>query len=124
MSIRIIHLIDITKTKDIIEIIKGFRMKLNINDYDSKKKYWDRCVEIMSEDEDKAIQFIKDNYNSEYRDYIEEIFGVYCEESKSKKFVMEMWDFFKNTNEEFYKDTLELTAFYNDWDEEEWLDIP
>ncbi len=124
MSIRIIHLIDITKTKDIIEIIKGFRMKLNINDYDSKKKYWDRCVEIMSEDEDKAIQFIKDNYKSEYRDYIEEIFGVYCEESKSKKFVMEMWDFFKNTNEEFYKDTLELTAFYNDWDEEEWLDIP
>lgn len=124
MSIRIIHLIDITKTKDIIEIIKGFRMKLNINDYDSQKKFWDRCVEIMSEDEDKAIQFIKDNYNSEYRDYIEEIFGVYCEESKSKKFVMEMWDFFKNTNEEFYKDTLELTAFYNDWDEEEWLDIP
>ena len=45
-------------------------------------------------------------------------------ESKSKKFVMEMWDFFKNTNEEFYKDTLELTAFYNDWDEEDWLDIP
>ena len=121
---KIIHLINITKTKDIIEIIKGFRMKLNINDYDSKKKYWDRCVEIMSEDEDKAIQFIKDNYKSEYRDYIEEIFGVYCEESKSKKFVMEMWDFFKNTNEEFYKDTLELTAFYNDWDEEEWLDIP
>lgn len=124
MSIRIIHLIDITKTKDIIEIIKGFRMKLNINDYDSQKKFWDRCVEIISEDEDKAIQFVKDNYNSEYRDYIEEIFGVYCEESKSKKFVMEMWDFFKNTNEEFYKDTLELTAFYNDWDEEEWLDIP
>ncbi|WP_297991701.1 hypothetical protein [uncultured Clostridium sp.] len=124
MSMKIIHLINITKTKDIIEIIKGFRMKLNINDYDSKKKYWDRCVEIMSEDEDKAIQFIKDNYKSEYRDYIEEIFGVYCEESKSKKFVMEMWDFFKNTNEEFYKDTLELTAFYNDWDEEEWLDIP
>ena len=124
MSMKIIHLINITKTKDIIEIIKGFRMKLNINDYDSQKKYWDRCVEIMSEDEDKAIQFIKDNYKSEYRDYIEEIFGVYCEESKSKKFVMEMWDFFKNTNEEFYKDTLELTAFYNDWDEEEWLDIP
>ena len=40
MSIRIIHLIDITKTKDIIEIIKGFRMKLNINDYDSQKKFW------------------------------------------------------------------------------------
>ncbi|WP_298042980.1 hypothetical protein [uncultured Clostridium sp.] len=124
MSMKIIHLINITKTKDIIEIIKGFRMKLNINDYDSKKKYWDRCVEIMSEDEDKAIQFIKDNYKSEYRDYIEEIFGVYCEESKSKKFVMEMWDFFKNTNEECYKDALILTAFYNDWDEEEWLDIP
>ena len=47
-----------------------------------------------------------------------------CEESKSKKFVMEMWDFFKNTNEECYKDALILTAFYNDWDEEDWLDIP
>ena len=119
-----VNLIDITKTKDIIEIIKGFRMKLSLNDDDFKKEFWDRCVEIMSEDEDKAIQFIKDNYNSEYRNYIEEIFESYCEESKSKKFVMEMWDFFKNTNEEFYKDTLELTAFYNDWDEEEWLDIP
>ena len=124
MSIRIIHLIDITKTKDIIEIIKGFRMKLSLNDYDSQKKFWDRCVEIMSEDENKAIQFIKDNYNSEYRNYIEEIFESYCEESKSKKFVMEMWDFFKNTNEECYKDALILTAFYNDWDEEDWLDIP
>ncbi len=124
MSIRIIHVIDITKTKDIIEIIKGFRMKLNINDYDSQKKFWDRCIEIMSEDEDKAIQFVKDNYNSEYRDYIEEIFGVYCEESKSKKFVMEMWDFFKNTNEECYKDSIKVSVFYNDWYDEEWLDIP
>lgn len=124
MSIRIIHLIDITKTKDIIEIIKGFRMKISNNDYDSQKKFWDRCVEIMSEDEDKAIQFIKDNYNSEYRDYIEEIFGVYCEESKSKKFVMEMWDFFKNTNEECYKDSIKVSVFYNDWYDEDWFDIP
>ncbi|WP_304681644.1 hypothetical protein [uncultured Clostridium sp.] len=124
MSIRIINLIDITKTKDIIEIIKGFRMKISNNDYDSQKKFWDRCVEIMSEDEDKAIQFIKDNYNSEYRDYIEEIFGVYCEESKSKKFVMEMWDFFKNTNEECYKDSIKVSVFYNDWYDEDWFDIP
>ena len=74
-----VNLIDITKTKDIIEIIKGFRMKLSLNDDDFKKEFWDRCVEIMSEDEDKAIQFIKDNYNSEYRNYIEEIFESYCE---------------------------------------------
>ena len=124
MSIRIIHLIDITKTKDIIEIIRKFRMKISDNDYDSQKKFWDRCVEIMSEDEDKAIQFVKDNYNSEYRDYIEEIFGVYCEESKSKKFVMEMWDFFKNTNEECYKDLIKVSVFYNDWYDEDWFDIP
>lgn len=39
MSIRIIHLIDITKTKDIIEIIKGFRMKLSLNDDDFKKSF-------------------------------------------------------------------------------------
>ena len=124
MSTRIIHLIDITKTKDIIEIINEYRIKLNSQHEYWIEKFWDRCVEIMSEDEDKAIQFIKDNYNSEYRNYIEEIFESYCEESKSKKFVMEMWDFFKNTNEECYKDALILTAFYNDWDEEEWFDIP
>ena len=53
-------------------------MKLSLNDYDSQKKFWDRCVEIMSEDE----------------------------------------------NKECYKDALILTAFYNDWDEEDWLDIP
>ncbi|WP_298042866.1 EndoU domain-containing protein [uncultured Clostridium sp.] len=119
-----IDLIDIAKTKDIIEIINGYRMKIESHHDDLLEKFWNRCVEIMSEDEDKAIQFIKDNYNSKYRNYIEEIFEVYCDKSKSKKFVMEMWDFFKNTNEECYKDALILTAFYNDWDEEEWLDIP
>ncbi|WP_294196095.1 hypothetical protein [uncultured Clostridium sp.] len=124
MSTRIIHLIDITKTKDIIEIINEYRIKLNSQHEYWIEKFWDRCVEIMSEDEDKAIQFVKDNYNSKYRNYIEEIFEVYCDKSKSKKFVMEMWDFFKNTNEECYKDALILTAFYNDWDEEEWFDIP
>ncbi|WP_305084235.1 hypothetical protein, partial [uncultured Clostridium sp.] len=92
MSTRIIHLIDITKTKDIIEIINEYRIKLNSQHEYWIEKFWDRCVEIMSEDEDKAIQFVKDNYNSKYRNYIEEIFEVYCDKSKSKKFVMEMWD--------------------------------
>lgn len=117
MSIRIINLIDITKTKDIIEIIEGFRMKLNINDYDSQKKFWDRCIEIMSEDEDKAIQFIKDNYNSEYTDYIEEILQEYCERTNSKKVVMELWDFFKDTDEVYYKNIVLSSIHRNEWDE-------
>ncbi|WP_297991514.1 hypothetical protein [uncultured Clostridium sp.] len=124
MSIRIINLIDITKTKDIIEIIEGFRMKLNINDYDSQKKFWDRCIEIMSEDEDKAIQFIKDNYNSEYKGYIIEIMVSYLEETNSKKFTMEMLDFFKDIDDSYCKMSIRECVYKNDWDEEDWFDIP
>ena len=119
-----VNLIDITKTKDIIEIIEGFRMKLSLNDDDFKKEFWDRCVEIMSEDEDKAIQFVKDNYNSEYKDYISEIIAAYCEDGRSKKFIMEMWKFFKDTDDDYCKNQIGSAIYQHDLEDEDWFDIP
>ena len=112
-----IDLIDIAKTNDIIEIINGYRMKIESHHDDLLEKFWNRCVEIMSENEDKAIQFIKDNYNSEYRDYIEEITQEYCERTNSKKVVMELWDFFKDTDEVYYKNIVLSSIHRNEWDE-------
>ncbi|WP_299994939.1 hypothetical protein, partial [uncultured Clostridium sp.] len=81
-------------------------------------------VEIMSEDEDKAIQFIKDNYNSEYKGYIIEIMVSYLEETNSKKFTMEMWDFSKDIDDSYCKMSIRECVYKNDWDEEDWFDIP
>ena len=117
----IIDLIDITRTKDIIKIIKEFRMKLNVNHDDLINKAWERCAEIMAEDEEKAIQFIKDNYNGIYSDYIAELIEPYFEKTKSKKFVMKMWEFFKDSNEHEYLDRIEPLIYYNDWEDEDWV---
>lgn len=119
-----INLIDITKTNDIIEMIEGYRIKLDSQHEYWIEKFWDRCVEIMSEDEDKAIQFIRDNYNSEYKSYIIEIMVSYFEQINSKKFIMEMYDFFKDIDDLYCKMSIHEFIYKNDWDEEEWFDIP
>lgn len=116
-----IDLIDITKTNDIMKIIKEFRMKLNVNDDDFINESWQRCAEIMAEDEEKAIQFIKDNYNCEYKLYIAELIEPYFEKTKSKKFIMGLWDFFRDSNEYKYIDRIEPLIYQNDWEEEEWV---
>ena len=121
----IINLIDITKTNDIMKIIKEFRMKLNVNDDDFKNESWQRCAEIMAEDEEKAIQFIKNNYDSDWGVYIAELIEPYFEKTNSKDFIQEIWKFFKKeknfNNTSPFVDWTESIIFHNDWEEEEWV---
>ena len=121
----VINLIDITKTNDIMKIIKEFRMKLSVNDDDFRDESWKRCAEIMAEDEEKAIQFIKDNYDCDCGDYIAELIEPYFEKTKSKKFIQELWRFFKKekrmNNSSLFVDWTESIIFHNDWEEEDWV---
>lgn len=127
----IINLIDISKTSDIKEIIEKFRMKLNINDDEYKNKAWERCAEIMAEDEEKSINFIKENYDcnpqddSDYRWYISELIEPYFKKIQSKVFIMELWNFFKNVDDKNkkydYTRRLESIIYENDWEEEPWV---
>ena len=69
----------------LLKIIKEFRMKLSVNDDDLTDESWERCAEIMAEDEEKAIQFIKDKYDCEYKPYIAELIEPYFEKNKIKE---------------------------------------
>ena len=121
----VINLIDITKTNDIIKIIKEFRMKLDVNDDDFKEEYLERCAEIMVDDgEEKVIQFIKDNYDCEYKSYVAELIEPYFEKTKSKRFIQELWSFFKKEkkldNSSLFVDWTESIMVENDWQDEDW----
>lgn len=115
--------------KKLINEIK-YRMEVHINDDEEKDRSWKRQVEIMAEDEKDAIEFIKDNYDcdpedsSDYRWYISESMESYFENTESKAFIKELWEFFKeekykkNRIVNDYMQRLESIIVYNDWDEE------
>lgn len=109
----------------LIDEIK-FKKKLNVNDYFRINESWNKCADIMAENEEDTIQFIKDNYNNdEYGRYLAELIEPYFEKTKSKRFIMEIWEFFKNIDDKNAKDTYvnwtESIIYDNYWEDEEWV---
>lgn len=100
------------------------RKQIHYNDSINQKKLYDKCVNIMSQDEATAIEFIKEIY-LKYSDYIVELMDFYFEQTESKNFVKEMWQFF-NKEEEFenkkwFINELVGYIYCNDWEEESWF---
>ncbi|OON99745.1 MAG: hypothetical protein ATN35_11050 [Epulopiscium sp. Nele67-Bin004] len=97
---------DLNNTTDLGELAREFG-KLHYNDSDNHIKYLSKCMDIMSQDEEKTINYIKENYRYDYehnpldfRAYFQEFVYEYSHTIASVEFVREMWKFFSGENKD------------------------